>query len=449
MKRETIGELKLPEMDAPMHERLAEALERQVASGLYLPGDRLPTHREIARRAKVAIGTVTKAIDLLGRRGIVRGEVGRGTFVNAREPAAEGVIDLTINGPAPVIEEDAFAAATALAARRASTFAHAGYADLRGTEAQRATLVDWLSRNRIDLDEREVIVTVGAQHALHLAFADLAATSRLIASEGATFPGAIAAANDLCMQFVPVDHDADGMIAEDLDRVLAESGARILYTTPVCQNPLGIETGEARRRQILAVCERHDALIVEDDIYALYAAKGGLTYKALAPERTYYFTGLSKCLTPVMRVGLLAPPEGRGPAILKRLRAEVWGASPLATEIGCAMIELGIADRVADILRREARERVSLVETILGLPLPMPGGAPHVWMPMDALEAERLARRASERGVRLTPPVASSIGGARAGGIRVCVMAPRERATLERALQQIAALQAEPEEAAV
>ena len=92
MKRETIGELKLPEMDAPMHERLAEALERQVASGLYLPGDRLPTHREIARRAKVAIGTVTKAIDLLGRRGIVRGEVGRGTFVNAREPAAGGVM---------------------------------------------------------------------------------------------------------------------------------------------------------------------------------------------------------------------------------------------------------------------------------------------------------------------------------------------------------------------
>lgn len=445
----TIGELTLPEMDAPMHERLAEALERQVTSGLYQPGDRLPTHREISRRAKVAIGTVTKAIDLLTRRGIVRGEVGRGTFVNAREPAAEGVIDLTINGPAPVIDEDAFAAAMALAARRAAGFPHSGYADLRGTAEQRATLVDWMSRTRIDLDERDVIVSVGAQHALHLAFADLAATSRVIASESATFPGAIAAANDLGLSFAPVDYDDDGMIPDDLDRVMRDSGARILYTTPVCQNPLGIETGEARRRQILAVCEKYDALIVEDDIYALYAAKGPLTYKGLAPDRTYYVTGLSKCLTPLMRVGILSPPQGQSASILKRLRAEVWGASPLATEIGCALIELGIADTVADILRREARERVKLVETILGLHLPMPGGAPHVWMPMDPLEAERLARRASEEGVRLTPPAASSIGGAKSGGIRVCVMSPRKRTTLESALRRIAALQAQPEESII
>lgn len=446
MKNETIGELTLPETDAPMHERLAEALASQVASGLYQPGDRLPTHREISRRARVAIGTVTKAIDLLNRRGIVRGEVGRGTFVNARAPAAEGVIDLTINGPAPVIDEESFAAAMTLAARRAANFPHAGYADLRGTAEQRATLADWLSRTRIDIDEGEIIVTVGAQHALHLAFADLAATSTVIATEGATFPGAIAAANDLGLRFAPVDHDDDGMIPDDLDRVMQESGARILYTTPVCQNPLGIETSEARRRYILAVCERHDAFIVEDDIYALYAAKGPLTYKGLAPERTYYLTGLSKCLTPLMRVGILAPPPGRAVPILKRLRAEVWGASPLSVEIGCAMIELGIADTVADILRGEAHARVKLVESILGLPLPMPGGAPHVWMPMDALEAERLARRASEEGVRLTPPAASCIGGAKSGGIRVCVMSPRERTTLERALMRIAALQAEPEE---
>ena len=74
--------IELPETDGPLHERLAVAVEQLIGERRYRPGDRLPTHRVLARQAGVAIGTVTKALDLLGSRGILRGEVGRGTFVN-------------------------------------------------------------------------------------------------------------------------------------------------------------------------------------------------------------------------------------------------------------------------------------------------------------------------------------------------------------------------------
>lgn len=442
----------LPDIAGGLHERLALAVEGLIADGRLRAGDRLPTHRELAKQAGVAIGTVTKAIEILSDRGIVRGEVGRGTFISESlvGRTEDGVIDLTINAPPPVIEEGTFLEASARAARASASMPNGGYVDLRGTIKQRATLAGWLARTRMPATSDELLVCVGAQHAIHLALADLKRVSRSIASEGATFSGTIVAASDLEMAMLPVDHDEEGMLPDQLDAVLKGSGCRIVYTTPVCQNPLGFESGEQRRRDILAVCQRRDAFIVEDDIYALYSAKDAPTYKELDPDRVYYLTSLSKCLTPLMRVGMLIPPQSRQSTISRAMRAGVWGAPPFAIELGCAMIDMGTDAVVGRILRSEAKSRIDLSKKILGLnSLLMPGGAPHFWLPMPAVEAEKLARRASERGVRLTPPDATSIGGEMSGGVRLCVMAPPRRDDLSRALRIVAELVDNPEETVV
>lgn len=441
--------IELPEMDGSLHERLSVAVERFIGERGYQPGDRLPTHRVLARQAGVAIGTVTKALDLLGSRGILRGEVGRGTFVNdVRIPPADGgIVDLSINGPPQVIPEDIFKSAADRAIRASLALPHGGYADQRGTPAQRRILVDWLARTRLRLSEDDVIVTIGVQHGVHLAFQDRLGASPLIATEGATYPGAIAAARSLGMQMVPVRHDSEGMEPDDLDRVLEATKARTVYLTPVSHNPIGFETGEERRRDLLAVIEKHDAWIVEDDIYSVYSTRKAPTFRDLAPERTYYLNSLSKCLTPLLRVGVIAPPPGRRSAIMRALRAQVWGAPPYGVEMACGLIELGSDTIVASILRKEAKARIALAQRVLGLEgVPMPEGAPHLWLPMPALRAEKLARRASEQGVRLTPPDASFVGGEHAGGVRLSIMATTSRDDLERALRVVAALRDEPDE---
>ncbi|MCW8087527.1 aminotransferase-like domain-containing protein [Sabulicella glaciei] len=443
--------LVLPEIDAPLPERLAMSVETLVRSGAYRPGDRLPTHRELASVAGVAIGTVTRAIDLLTKRGVLRGEVGRGTFVNF-PPESPQVVDLTINGPPSLITEEEMKAAAERAVARSLALPGSGYADLRGTQEQRVILADWLRRTRTDVSEEEMLLCVGAQQALHLSFADLKPHTSTVLTEAATFPGAISAAADLGMRLEAVPHDSEGIVPEALDQALRETSARAIYLTPVCQNPLGFEMGAARRRAVLEVCLRHEAMIVEDDIYGLYAAKGRCTFRELAPEQVYYVTSLSKCLTPLMRLGVLVPPGGRLHALKRRLRAAVWGPAPFAVDLGCAMVEMGLDTRMAAALRTEARRRMTMTARILGLGLdnvPMPDGAPHLWLPMERLEAEALARRAGEQGIRLTPPGATAISAEGSGGLRLCIMAPRESATLEQVLYRLAALRAAPEETIV
>src|ERR671936_2220292 len=78
-----------PDLDrykGPRYRAIAEALAADVRAGRLPAGTRLPTHRDLAWRLKVTVGTVSRAYAELERRGLIAGEVGRGTFV--RPPGA-------------------------------------------------------------------------------------------------------------------------------------------------------------------------------------------------------------------------------------------------------------------------------------------------------------------------------------------------------------------------
>ena len=49
---------------------------------------RLPTHRDLAYRLGVTVGTISRAYSEAERRGLIGGEVGRGTFVRQPVPAS-------------------------------------------------------------------------------------------------------------------------------------------------------------------------------------------------------------------------------------------------------------------------------------------------------------------------------------------------------------------------
>ena len=73
----------------PKYQALIDALQRDIDAGVLTPGTRLPTQRDLAQRLGVAIGTVGRAYAVAEQRGMVSGEVGRGTFVRGPEPGVE------------------------------------------------------------------------------------------------------------------------------------------------------------------------------------------------------------------------------------------------------------------------------------------------------------------------------------------------------------------------
>ncbi|MGH6954530.1 MAG: GntR family transcriptional regulator, partial [Alphaproteobacteria bacterium] len=92
---------KLAGRAGPVYRSIADALAEEIEEGGLAPGTRLPTHRALADRLGVTIGTVTRAYADAQRRGLVGGEVGRGTFVRHQgatrfPPSASGAEDAAV-----------------------------------------------------------------------------------------------------------------------------------------------------------------------------------------------------------------------------------------------------------------------------------------------------------------------------------------------------------------
>jgi DNA-binding LacI/PurR family transcriptional regulator len=64
------------------HELIYETLQRRIQSGVFQPGDRIPSDAELVKEFNVSRPTVMKALQALGRRGIVERRPGSGTYVS-------------------------------------------------------------------------------------------------------------------------------------------------------------------------------------------------------------------------------------------------------------------------------------------------------------------------------------------------------------------------------
>jgi len=79
-----------PASPVPLYLQICDQLRRLIALGALLPGERIPTVRELAAQSRVNRNTAARAIQHLEGEGLVRTRVGRGTFVERKPPKSEG-----------------------------------------------------------------------------------------------------------------------------------------------------------------------------------------------------------------------------------------------------------------------------------------------------------------------------------------------------------------------
>jgi DNA-binding transcriptional MocR family regulator len=432
----------------PLYRVIADALADDVSAGRLGPGTRLPTHRWLADRLGVTVGTVTRAYLEGARRGLLTGEVGRGTFVRgpalaAPDGDASGV-DLAHNHP-PLPSHgplaDVLQRALAALASRADLSALLAYPVGGGLPAHRASGAAWIARSGMPADPEDVLVCGGSQHALTTLLATVLHPGDLLLAEAITYPGLKALANLLHIRVEGLPLDADGLRPDALADACRRGDVRAVYVVPTIQNPTGSVMSEARRREIAAVARAHGVAIVEDDIHALLPPQRPRPIAAHAPELTYYLTSVSKTLAPGLRVGYMLAPRGESARLAAGLRATTWGAAPLTAEIAGAWIQDGTADALLASRRAEAAARQAIAREILGGAAydAHPVGY-HLWLHLpEPWRSESFAAQAARRGVTVTPAEAFVVGrGAAPHAVRVCLGAPRTREALARGLRAVA-----------
>ncbi len=171
---------------------------------------------------------------------------------------------------------------------------------------------------RITCSADQLILGDGSSQPIAMVLYALLEPGDVVLCESFTYGGTLSAIRRMGAQAAGVECDEVGLIPDALDAALrrhAESGraAKLVYTIPTFQNPLGTTADEARRGQILEVAQRNGVPILEDDCYVDLRYEGEVepAIRALdeAGETVIYVGSFSKIIGPGMRLGYVLAPD--------------------------------------------------------------------------------------------------------------------------------------------
>ena len=443
----------IPQDAEPKYRALLDALQHDIDAGLLSPGTRLPTHRQLAEQLGVAIGTVGRAYAVAEERGIVSGEVGRGTFVRGPEPGVEQgtveeedpeVIDLSKSRLMRDPRVGSVAGMLQALARRPNLDRLMDfYQPAPGMARHRELGAQWVRRTGLTVSPDRVIITSGAQHGAATVLASLTRPGDVVCTEQVTYTGVKAIASLLHLQLRGLPLDGEGLIPEAFEAVCRESPPRALYCMPTLQNPTGRTMPVARRQALVEIAARYEVALVEDDVYGFLPASPLPPLATLAPSIAYYITSTSKSMAPGLRVGYVVAPATRVERVAGVIRASTWLVAPLLAELASEWIERGEADAMVAWKREETLARHAAAMRVLAPWLP-PRSAPsfHLWLPLpEPWRTEVFVAQARARQVVVSPSEDFMVGREGAPhAVRVCLGATASRARLEEGLRRLAEL---------
>lgn len=307
------------------------------------------------------------------------------------------------------------------------------YPDPQGLPAFREFIAEKVWRERgMSIHPDQVLVTGGSGPAIALFTQLVTNPGDTLLTECFTYPGTLSIMRSLGAKIVGTDTDREGMRPDVLDETiqrLHRQGVRprLIYTIPTFQNPMGTDMGVQRRKDILAVAQKHGIPIYEDDAYEDLRFEGErhpAIYSYDDSGMVLYSATFSKILGPGMRVAFLAAPQ----PLIPRINAMYWGrpTSQFAVLATYYYLRDHLDDHVAEIsdVFRSRRDTMlaALGEVMGGAAVSShPSGGIYVWvrLPKGANTAAAV-EKARERGVAYLPGPSFSPKGDGQNYLRLC-----------------------------
>jgi Transcriptional regulators containing a DNA-binding HTH domain and an aminotransferase domain (MocR family) and their eukaryotic orthologs len=180
-----------------------------------------------------------------------------------------------------------------------------GFTPLREIVAQRMN-----RKFKTDFNFQNILITSGSQQGLDFSGKIFLNEGDVLLCEKPMYLAAINAFRAYMPQFVEVPTDDEGMISEELERLLqVNSNIKLIYVVPDFQNPTGIRWSLERRRQFMQVINQHDVPVVEDNPYGELVFEGEImpSLKSMDKKGQVICLGtFSKTFCPGLRIGWVA-----------------------------------------------------------------------------------------------------------------------------------------------
>ncbi len=392
----------LPDLEhgkGPLYLRLAERIETDIAEGILAPGTKLPPQRNLAFDIGVTIGTVGRAYNLIRERGLVSGEVGRGTYVTDRKepvldqpvprteafggtrgPTAEpGKIRLDSTAAIEVGQSEAMARLLAGIARQFPTEISSYSRTLPAAWQEAGSR--WLSAAGWVPEPSSIVPTLGAHSAILAVIAAVTVPGDRIAFEELTYCSAARSVNLMGRRSIIMQTQEGSLTPDDFERHCAQQHPKLVFLMPSLHNPTAATMPEDHRRAIVEIARRYNVWIIEDEIYGSLTRHEHVKLAELAPERTFHIGGLSKSVAAGVRGGWVACPPHLSARVLTAHKMVTGGLPFLMTELGAQLVNTGEADAVSAKVRAEVTAREAIARSMFtGMDFASQPCSPFLWM---------------------------------------------------------------------
>ena len=314
-------------------QQLAASLVEQIGNGTYRAGDRLPSLRECMRLFGHSKNTVINAYESLASQGLIEARHGLGFFVRHDAPATHESDDplpyaramdtvwlmrqqfVREPGHSPLGE--GFPPVDWLMDMRLDKFTRQimrtgvstlfRYGNRLGNAGLRQHLVQKLASYSISATPRQIVTTLGANHALDLIVRRFVAPGDTVLVED---PGYYPLFGKLQLQgarMLSVPRLPDGPDIQVLEQHLRLHKPKLFFIQSVGHNPTGSDISPGVAHRLVQLAQAHNFILVDDDALADFKPASAIKVSALDQLRHSLYVGsFSKSVSAALRVGFIA-----------------------------------------------------------------------------------------------------------------------------------------------
>ncbi|MER3390562.1 MAG: PLP-dependent aminotransferase family protein [Microcella sp.] len=392
----------------PLYGVLADHIRLLILDGRITPGTRLPAERLLAQHEGLSRTTVAAAYARLRELDFLTSVRGSGSV--ARLPDGPRSVDPSIT-PEGLLE---FSKATltaiplvADAARDAAALLpqHLGLAgfDLYGLTALRQEIADRYTRRGLPTTVDEVMVTLGAQHAISLVARALVARGDRVLVESPSYPHALEAFQLAGARLVTVPVTTESGWDDDaLEQVFPRTAPALAYLMPDFHNPTTRTMPAAQRARVVALAERHGTTIVADETMCDLAFDGETPPPLGVHGRVITIGSVGKSVWGGIRLGWIRAERSTITRLALTRTSSDLGNPTLEQLMLLRLLQQ--YDRVLDARREQLRAGHALLTGLLRerFPtwrIPEVRGGLTLWVAIGAPLASQLALAARAHGV--------------------------------------------------
>lgn len=441
------------ESPQPLYLKIVDAMIADIQNGTLKTGEKLPPVRPLSYVLGCNMGTVYKAYQEAQKRGFISGETGRGSFVKASRETKEvywpneapqtRIIDFSDNFPT------AIGAIERMISEELKQLAEFPYISSLlqyqyNSEVPYQTEMAEKHLKSIGCptgENRKTILTNGALHAGFIALMALTSPGDLVLTEEFTSQAVRGALTKLNLRNKGVPMDKDGIIPEELEKLLDQNNVKAAYFVPTLHNPTTTILPLKRKEEVARILKEKNVFLIEDDVFSSFVKTPLPPISAFMQTHAFHTTSLSKLVAPALRIGYLNLPAAYYEKALSALRTTSWMASPLLGQVASVLIDSGKIKDIALKRRKEVEKRQKIALDILsGFSYQTQPQSLHLWLHLpEPIRAGMFAAELRKRDVAVTPTEHFAVERSNTThAVRLCLGTPSSLPLLREGLEIVA-----------